>query len=405
MNLIVSPLKYALELFKRKKSTFMLCLLGALMIYVGFMVDPPWHVFSSAGTDDFKNSLAAFVLFIGGIAGIAIALRYREGAYAGGIMTLALAFYFIFLIGILFPESDDPESGDMNYMIRMVFYILMAFCIMFSVKILLGSTQNTMRIVYIEMGALAIFLIMFFMRIHQGAPVSEAWERLSDYHHAALLMLVSIVCLNMSDVKYERPYTKLRLNVEALETTAVTISDTYILRSALDWILDDTYQSWEDSKEHGVEKEIRVLLYTRFRKEMFILRKWADDDTPVITFLPKDLKVHLFNNINFPVRHIYCPGGRETCGRVRLYGDNGMFVDLLVRDEHTRMYRSVLDLGAVLGIKGVYLGKPTVDPGVLLTAHKEEEEEKQDKHGSKLYRFFVGKPEEDEEPDWEDEKP
>jgi hypothetical protein len=38
------------------------------------------------------------------------------------------------------------------------------------------------------------------------------------------------------------------------------------------------------------------------------------------------------------------PYGRDECNKIRMYGDRGFFVDVMVRDKHIRKYRASVDV-------------------------------------------------------------
>ena len=134
------------------------------------------------------------------------------------------------------------------------------------------------------------------------------------------------------------------MNVLALETTTVTFGEMYMMRDSLKALLDENRTQWSDSPEPEIDKELEIILYNNLRRERLVIRRWADDGAVTATFKPRDLEVHLYRYLNFPIMHISCPGGADTCGRVRMYGKEGFFVDILVRDHHIRKYRTAREM-------------------------------------------------------------
>lgn len=341
--MIVSPFKMLGELFKRNRSAVMLAVIGVAMIFVGSAECPPLNVFNGdlGDTHLLKTFVSSMILISFGLAGIFLSM-YPKGYLSAGVMTLGIVLHFIFFVSFLF--ADTSEDDELSYIVRLLFYLLLGFCTLFAVKMLIGSTQNTMRVVVVEAAFVVVFLVAYLVEVHHGLKPIDAFNTLSDYHGTIVLMLVSIICLNMSDSKYVNPMKRLRMNVEALETSTVTSNDTYVMRSQLLDLLDPERSNWTVNPSPGVEKELRLIMYNSLRREMILVRKWEGDDTPIVTILPLDLKVHPFKHLNFHIRHIAMIGSKETCARFRMYGDNGFFVDILVRDTHVRKYKDTMDI-------------------------------------------------------------
>ncbi len=382
--MIVSRSRYFKEVCFRYRPQIMMSILGLSMIVLGILDTP---IVSSYYTIAESARLASqaygsgLVLIIFGILGIVSTFRIR-GPFAGGIMTLGIVIHFMIFIAIMFPDmvvdptstgalsaepgmlepgdtdpdiyvdpepEPDPgeETDDVNYMIRLIFYLLEGFCIFFALKMIMGSAHNTMRVIIVELLFIAIFLVVLFVNIHRGLSFVESMDQLMDYHASIILMTISVICLSMGDAKYISPMKRLRLNVLALETTTVTFGDMYMIRDSLRTMISEGSPEWQDSAEPDIEKELVITLYSNTRRERLVIRRWADGELTA-TFRPRDMEVYLYQYLNFPIRYIACPGGPEQCGRVRLYGKEGFFVDILVRDEHIRKYRPIEQILAPL---------------------------------------------------------
>lgn len=406
--MIVSRARYFKEVCFRYRPQIMMSILGLTMIIMGILDTPlvtSYYTISEGARLASQAYGSGLVLIIFGILGIVSTFRIR-GPFAGGIMTLGIVIHFMIFIAIMFPDmvvdpastgalgvepgaiepgatdptdpdiyvdpepEPDPEGddgGDVNYIIRLIFFLLEGFCIFFAIKMIMGSAHNTSRVVIVELLFIAIFMVVLFVNIHRGLSFVESMDQLNDYHSSIILMVVSVICLSMGDAKYISPMKRLRLNVLALETTTVTFSDMYMMRDSLQALVTEDPSKWNDSAEPEIEKELDITMYNTARRERLVIRKWADGALTA-TFKPRDLEVHLYRYLNFPIKHIACPGGPEHCGRVRLYGKEGFFVDILVRDEHIRKYRPVEEILAPL----LWL-RNKITPKRELTAEGEEE--------------------------------
>ena len=198
--------------------------------------------------------------------------------------------------------------------------------------------------IVVELAFIAIFLVALFLNLYHRMTFNDALTALNDYHASILLMAISVICLSLGDAKHMSPTKRLRLNVLALETTTVTFSEMYMMRDSLRAMLDEGRAQWADSPEPEIDKELEIVLYNNLRRERMVIRQWADDGAVTATFKPRDLEVHLYRYLNFPITHISCPGGVDACNRVRMYGKDGFFVDILVRDHHIRKYRTAREM-------------------------------------------------------------
>lgn len=378
----ITPWGFLGEVLKRYRSQVTLLTIAISMIIVGSFDTPDINILEGGfqSESQMKNFLGGMILIIFGVVGMILSVL-PKGSLAAGLMTLGIVIHFFFFISYLF--ADTSADDDFSYIIRLAFYLLLAFCALFAFKMILGSTQNTIRVVAVEAAFLGVAVIAFLLDIHHGLKVSEAIANLEDYHGTLLLMLISVICLNMSNSKYVSPMTRLRMNVEALETSTVTFNDTYIMRDQLLALMDPERSQWLDSDEPGVEKELDIVLYNRLRRELLVVRKWEGDDVLIASFMPGDLKVHLYKHLNFPIRHIYCYGGKDACARFRMYGDDGFFVDVLVRDVHIKKYKNSINIvdmllrtgrdGMVISTNGVWVPRQIVKEHLILAAREKME--------------------------------
>ena len=379
--MIVSRGRYLREVFFRYQAQIMMTVIGLSMIVLGILDTPlisSYYTIAENARLPSQEYGGGLVLIVFGILGIISTFKIR-GPFAGGLMTLGIVIHFMIFIAILFPDptvvdpstvdtstldmsgdmdsgsddyyfsedeggDDEDEGGTANYIIRMIFYLLEVFIGFFAIKMIMGSTHNTKRVIVVELVFIAVFLLALFINIHHKMTLYDALTDLNDYHASIILMSISVICLSLGDAKYISPTKRLRLNVLALETTTVTFGEMYMMRDSLKALLDENRTQWSDSPEPEIDKELEIILYNNLRRERLVIRQWADDGAVTGTFKPRDLEVHLYRYLNFPIMHISCPGGADTCGRVRMYGREGFFVDILVRDHHIRKYRSAREM-------------------------------------------------------------
>ena len=340
--MIVTKGELAREAVSRYRSQIALVIISVMMILVGFICRANYGDYSDVSDFKFKFYAAYTILVFTGGAGIAASVFFR-GTTSSGLILLGLTVYFFFMTAGSFVKGFDEDMEEYAFMLRLAIYILLSFCVVFSIKIMIGSTVNTARAVWMLWILILLFFLEYIVDLHHDISTIDSVAGKSDYIGMFVVSVTTVLLIGFTDSRYVSPMKRLRLNVEALEATEVTFDNTYMLRQSLRR-LTESREYWSDS-EDGSKREITIQLYNRIRRDEMIVKEWFDG-TLVCTILPRSRKIQLYKGFTFPIRHIVT-GDIDTTGLVRIYGDNGFFVEIAIRDTHIKRYRSLREVKAL----------------------------------------------------------
>lgn len=333
--------RFFLQYLQSRHKYYALILLAITMIFTGLLAGPdlvyglPYRLQSQP-----PMYYAHVTLLISGTIGLYLSFARLNGRIAMGIMSIGISIYMIFLTTISFGSM----SAEIRFVIQALLIIAESVAIFFSVKLMIGQRVNSLRLRVIYGVYLIRFLVMFIEDWHNGATFIGGLANNATYFGPMLMIFITLIALSTGDSGYKSSFKVLRENVTTLEISDATFSDTYMIRADLIKLLTMGGEGWEESEHSDIDKQLEITIYNYLRRSNLTFRKWGDG---VITgtFYPKDMKARLLKNINFPVRHIACLGGdRNTCTSVRIYGNTGFFIEILIRDFHIRKYRTAKEL-------------------------------------------------------------
>ena len=331
------------EFLFRYRSQIALVTLCVFMIVLGIIYRIQYKDYDGMEDYRFKFYVAYTVLTLTGFIGIAASILLKRGTVSGGMIIFGLTIFFIFVAAGSYVNGMDEDMEEYGFMVRLAMYILLAFVVVFSIKIMIGSTVNTSRVIWLLGILVGIFLLQYIVDLHHNISTADSLAGKSDYIGVFIISVVTIILLGYSDTKYVGPMKRLRLNVEALEATEITFDRTYMLRSSLRSLMESREQ-WDRSVD-GSKRELVIQLYNRIRRDEMVVKEWYDG-TLVCTVIPKSRRFQLYRGFTFPIRHIAI-GDLETTDLIRIYGDNGFFIELTIRDTHIKRYRSLREVKAI----------------------------------------------------------
>lgn len=313
---------------------------GIFMLIVGFSYGPGLFSGPPGGTTSGAMKYMAYAsLATAGALGLASMLRFGNRVTVA-VMSMGVVLHLMFLASC----DAGALSGDNKAIVRMLLYILGAFCVVFSLGLMLGHRHNTLRLEAVMAGYLALNLFRFLFDLHHGTPFVECLASHKRYNVDAALVAMMVVLLNMKSSRHATSMTRLRRSIQSIESADAVPGGMYMLKGDMLEVLDPERAAWTPSDIDGAESEIQVTLYSNSLKIRLVFRKWEGEDDPTVSVLPDSDGVQLYQHIVFSVRHVASGSAGEGLEAVRLYGDDGMFIDVLVRDAHIRKYRTMAEV-------------------------------------------------------------
>ena len=202
-----------------------------------------------------------------------------------------------------------------------------------------GLSKSTALIKYSVFILLGVMLLMMIIDFRQGSSIKDILTDYRDVLPLALLLAFVLMIINSKSVK--------------LKTTTFTITTSIgDLRNSLAamgiGIDRDIALRLSEYNDKGLWCNSYSFVLTTFYKEdyMMTLDKSGDDVLARISSLDNHTGV---NNFRFHVRGLWSDTGDfRTCDLMRFYGEDGMFIQLIVRDHQARSSARVPKIGSIV---------------------------------------------------------
>lgn len=308
---------------------------GITMVIVGFFGGPDLlSGVPSGSTTATLRFMAYAVMTALGVLGLLSMLRF-DNRVSTTMLVLGI------VLNLLFLASSDAKSlgGDYKLIVRMMLNLLGAFCVVFAIGLMLDHRQNALRIEVILAGFMFLNLFRFVFALHHGVPFRDCVMDHYRYNVDMLLAALAFILLNMKSSRYATSMMRLKRSIQSIESTDAIPGGTYMIRRDLERILDPERSEWVESDMDGVESELAVMIYSTSMRIRLVFRKWEEDVT--VSVLPADEGVQQYQHLVIPMRHTAVRSLGGGYGMFRIYGDDGMYIDILVRNTHIRKYRTM----------------------------------------------------------------
>lgn len=294
-------------------------ILSAIFFICGIIV--LWSLMDGLRSPYF--SLSALLLLVVGLVGMLVKFRPNTAA--------AMFCFFFSLANMTYYAGTmmDPETILLAYVICFTMFILCTVCLISSIYLYIGYYNNILRLKLFLIIILAALVLGVAYVIHELTFVGMVSD--PECRTYMITMLCAACCLIMlSDKRIKRitPDRRIATSVSTLSKTYITDKDAYIERGALKNVLDDSL--WTETE--GIFcKETKIPIHTNGTKISMILRKRRDDDAIHISIV-QDPDGTYFYNLNFFMNGIDIPNSIESCNKVTFYGNDGLYIKLLVID-------------------------------------------------------------------------
>ncbi len=231
---------------------------------------------------------------------------------------------------VLQKSFDGYDASD--YTVVVLSALESAFgVIMIYLNILLygGSRYNQMRLFVIS--GITIFLLLFVPLIYIGFKDAYLGEAIMKYPADFALIAVLIfymAVLSRPQVKYYSLNKQMAYNIKTLNSTLFLDSDAYMLRSEFVRFLNT---EWNASDDVGVVGTKSADFVSDGSTAKVVLKKC--DDGNVYGSIFTESNGTSIQTPMLPVKQIVYEGDENTCDRFTLYGEDGFFVVLKIKDD------------------------------------------------------------------------
>lgn len=223
------------------------------------------------------------------------------------------------------------STDDVQFAKTVINVIIVFLDLILLVLYLMGFRRSSRRLLLLLGVQAYVMLLKLMVEFHFSREfVDTLFMNFQTFYN--LLVYIMLIFLldhrSVSDLPIKR---MIRFNSERLYTslccgTTITISEEdYILLSS------DDRSSWNQSVDPDVEAETSILAMDRYGKYGILVQKRRGYDNIRLVF-HDTVSVGYLNTVTVDVSHIVEMESVYDCRKIRFYGKEGMFIDLLVGD-------------------------------------------------------------------------
>ena len=249
-----------------------------------------------------------------------------------------LIFIFAFFMGLIDLISNIIGLSGLSFSLGMLSMFLDIIFIVSAIHAFLGDKHSASRLFYVSLGMIAM---------HCGELITfYAAGQLMDYLHYALILacnaaayLLYTIFLLQPGVRDETIGRKLKIGMTSVEAMMSVSPKAYILRKDVDSLLGKDTSRWTVINHGPIEAKFETCLYDDSRKFIITSKKWKGDDTVTIN-IDQQILTDSYGK-SYPIRS-YRTEEAEDGEYLRIYGDDGFFMRILLADEPEKVRFSFL---------------------------------------------------------------
>jgi len=260
------------------------------------------------------------------VGGACVALFFRKDLRNGTALSM-FTLGASMVAGNIYYALEASE--DTQTIFSDVYLILSAVMIYYSISLVFHSTAgSTKGLVCIGVLALIEFGPMCY-RIYLGADVIPTIGDNIDNLVSGIMHLTVVFILTRKGMLLETPTKRLNRNSKLLSDNMCSPSQAFIDVHDIDTILDDS-QGWTQFDKGPIISQKTIRLYNT--DVGLDLQRWKGDDRTYLSVRVLDVDSYEVP-LSFPIESIVLDDeDRSNATRMRFYGNDGVFVDIVIKD-------------------------------------------------------------------------
>ena len=185
-----------------------------------------------------------------------------------------------------------------------------------------GLSKSTKLILYSTLALLVLNILFIIEEIHQGSSLFESMQyRRSDYPNYALLILM-IYLLNSEEVKQNTTMYTITSSMRDLRNSMAALGMS-VDRDILGKLVRINDGPWFDRYS---------FILSTFYSELYVMSVENKDGSLMVRIRSIENRSGM-NSFKFKMKWVWTDTGDvSTCDLVRIYGENGMFIQLIASD-------------------------------------------------------------------------
>ncbi len=291
------------------------------------MVNGAYFTYVCVSTSEFSPNgefASALVILLAGFSIVLFLRKELKHGIIASLMAVGISMILRYAYLMFEPKQDiELLAGDL-YLIISVILIYYSASLMFHTSA--GSTKALVCLGLLVVTEL--FPVIYY--IYMGSNIIDV---ISDHRNGivyGMMHLTILLILTRKEMLLEGATRRLARNSDELFRESGTPPDAYIDVPDVKELIADPEDGWTYQSFGPVQKERRIMLHGIDME--ILLQKRVDDPRTQISLSPKNDGSYSIP-LSFPIEKIVLDGENpETSGMVRIYGTDGLFMDIVIKD-------------------------------------------------------------------------
>lgn len=247
------------------------------------------------------------------VKGVAVALMVV------GVSNILVYFQYLY---------TDVETG--SFIFAILYVVAGAVMIYYGMSLFIGIKSGSMKCIVCIAALILIEIIFPLLQLHRGMPFFDVLYEYSDILIYMLLHVILVIILTRNEMKIPSFQKRIVKDSDVIFDQMVTDPDTYIIRSDLPKLLSsEDGPEWVHIEGGPVERELAVPLQGNKPGVELLLQKWNGDERMHLCVRTKGLGTYRIV-LTMPIEQTVMNGDEGTASKVRFYGADGMFADVVI---------------------------------------------------------------------------
>lgn len=247
------------------------------------------------------------------VKGVAVALMVV------GVSNILVYFQYLY---------TDVETG--SFIFAILYVVAGAVMIYYGMSLFIGIKSGSMKCIVCIAALILIEIIFPLLQLHRGMPFFDVLYEYSDILIYMLLHVMLVIILTRNEMKIPSFQKRIVKDSDVIFDQMVTDPDTYIIRSDLPKLLSsEDGPEWVHIEGGPVERELAVPLQGNKPGVELLLQKWNGDERMHLCVRTKGLGTYRIV-LTMPIEQTVMNGDEGTASKVRFYGADGMFADVVI---------------------------------------------------------------------------
>ena len=304
-----------------KRTEILISLMGAALFFCGVF----FIIYSSVkGVTLVPGAMTAFIIDI--IGGILAIVYFRKDMQKG----VAFCLLILGISTILSQSYHILQMADLYMAASSMLYVATgAVLVYYAIVLFLGINSGSLKAI-ICLGVLAgLELLPVLIEIHNDKSFSYIMENYNGDLVLIIVQVIFIIILTRKELMLPTFLRRLRDNTDHVYDNMGSDPDAFIMREDLGRITDTSDgDGWTHIDNGPVERESVITLNGDESKTELLLQMWRGDERLHLTLRSRNTESYRVIMSIVVEQSVMNDDG----SKIRLYGTDGMFADIRVRD-------------------------------------------------------------------------